>query len=343
MSEQNAAPTLLDVAREAGVSLATASRVLNGSERKVAESYRLRVQSAADRIGYSANASAQTMARGTSRTAALLVSDIADPFFSSIAAGVAAAAEASGLLVTMAVTGRDPARELELVRTLRGLRPQVVIMVGSRSMDEEGRENLIRELEGVRSSGGRVVVVGQHELPFAAVHVDDAAGAAALATALVDLGHRRFAILAGPQLLDVARERLRGFVQGLAAAGITVDGSRIYHGDFTRDGGHQAASALLEDGIAGIDALFAVNDVMAIGALTALRDAGIALPGSLSVAGYDDIPASRDSAPPLSTVRIPLEALGRRALELALRDDSATVVLPTEIVLRASTPRVSRG
>ena len=339
MSEQSIPPTLLDVAREAGVSLATASRVLNGSERIVAASYRERVEAAADRIGYRANVSAQTMARGTSRTAALLVSDIADPFFSSIAAGVAEAAEAAGLLVTMAVTGRDAERELDLVRTLRGLRPQVVVLVGSRPIDEHGREELVRELQGVRAAGGRVVVIGQHELPFPTVRVDDGAGAAALAVSLAELGHRGFAALGGPERLGAARERLEGFRAGLAAAGVALDPARVYHGAFTRDGGYQAASQMLRDGLTGLDALFAVNDVMAIGALSALREAGVAVPDRLAVAGFDDIPTARDTAPELTTVRIPLESLGQHAIELALTGDSTTLVLPTEVVLRASTTR----
>jgi LacI family transcriptional regulator len=340
VTEQSPPPTLVDVAREAGVSLATASRVLNGSRRTVAASYRDRVEVAAERIGYRANISAQTMARGTSRTAALLVSDIADPFFSSIAAGVAAAAERAGLLVTMAVTGRDPHRELELVRALRGLRPQLMILVGSRSRDEDGREELVRELHGVTAAGGHVVVVGQHELPFTTVRVDDAAGAAALAAALAGLGYRGFAVLGGPDRLGAARERLTGFRDGLVAAGIALDPARVYHGAFTRDGGYEAALRMLRDGLDGLDALFAVNDVMAIGALTALREAGVAVPGRLAVAGFDDILPARDTAPELSTVRIPLEELGRRALELASEPVAGgTLVLPTAVVLRASTVR----
>jgi LacI family transcriptional regulator len=313
--------------------------VLNGSERIVAASYRERVEAAAERIAYRTNVSAQTMVRGTSRTAALLVSDIADPFFSSIVAGVAAAAEAAGLLVTMAVTGRDAERELDLVRTLRGLRPQVVVLVGSRSIDENGRDELVRELEGVRAAGGRVVVIGQHELPFPTVRVDDGAGAAALAVSLTALAYRGFAVLGGPEHLGVAHERLGGFRAGLATAGIALDPTRVYHGAFTRDGGYEAASRMLRDGLDGLDALFAVNDVMAIGALTALREAEIVVPGRLAVAGFDDIPTARDTAPELTTVRIPLESLGQRAIELALAGDSTALVLPTEVVMRASTTR----
>ena len=129
--------TLHDVAREAGVSLATASRSLNGSTRKVNGDYRDRVLEAAERLGYTPNLSAQAVAKGATSTVALVVSDIADPYFSSIAAGVIRYAEEERLLVTMAVTGRRAERELELVRTLRGQRPRVLILSGSRFVAAE--------------------------------------------------------------------------------------------------------------------------------------------------------------------------------------------------------------
>ena len=125
-SERTTPATLHDVAREAGVSLATASRSLNGSTRKVNEELRQRVLETAARLDYSPNLSAQAVARGTTTTVALLVADIADPYFSQIAAGVVAAADAEHLIVTMAATEGDADRELELVRTLRGQRPRAL-------------------------------------------------------------------------------------------------------------------------------------------------------------------------------------------------------------------------
>ena len=143
-TSRSAPATLHDVAREAGVSLATASRSLNGSTRKVNEEYRKRVLEAAARLDYSPNLSAQAVARGTTTTVALLVADIADPYFSSIAAGVVAEADTSRLIVTMAATERDPERELELVRTLRGQRPRVMILAGSRPTTDPTREHSAR-------------------------------------------------------------------------------------------------------------------------------------------------------------------------------------------------------
>ena len=148
-SQRHAAATLNDVAREAGVSLATASRVLNGSTRAVGDDMRERVEAASARLGYTANLSAQAVARGTTSTVALVVSDIADPYFSSIASGVIRGAEAGKLLVTIGVTERRSERELELVRTLRGQRPRVLILAGSRSADDEHEHALVASLQTV--------------------------------------------------------------------------------------------------------------------------------------------------------------------------------------------------
>lgn len=333
MPNPDAPPTLYDLAREAGVSLATASRVINGSERRVAEPYRVKVLQAAQRIGYNANLSAQAVARGTSRLAALLVSDIADPFFAAVTAGVSRAAEAEGLLVTMSVTDRRSDRELELLRGIRGFRPRLVLLIGSRPSHESGSE-LEDELREFQRAGAGIVVVGHHGLPFASVRADDAGGGRELAASVVGSGRRRIGILAGPPDLGIAVVRTEGFRTGLADAGL--EPVAIVHGDFGRDGGHASALAALAAG--ELDALLAVNDVMAIGALAALRERGIDVPGEIAVAGFDDIATARDAVPALSTVRIDLELMGERAVAAGLAGDATMAeVLPAHPVLRAST------
>ena len=138
--------TLHDVAREAGVSLATASRAINGSTRRVRDDYRARVLAAAKRLNYKPNYAAQAVARGTTTTVGLLVGDVSDPYFSRIAAGVIEAADAAGLVVTMAATGRDSSRELDLVRTMAAQRPRIMIVAGSRLADNPDQPALIEEL-----------------------------------------------------------------------------------------------------------------------------------------------------------------------------------------------------
>ncbi|WP_285042666.1 LacI family DNA-binding transcriptional regulator [Plantibacter sp. LMC-P-059a] len=334
-------PTLHDVAREAGVSLATASRALNGSTRTVNESFRRRVLDAALRLNYTPNLSAQAVAKGLSTTISLLVSDIADPYFSSIAAGAIRAADEQRIATTMAVTHRDAERELELVRVLRGQRPRAIILTGSRWDGVASEHRLAEELAAYESTGGRVVLVSQRTLPFATVQLGNATGARELARALVAAGYRRFAVIAGDDRLLTARERVRGFADGLAEHGIAIHPSRIVRADFSRDGGRHGAEQLLEQGLEGVELVFAVSDVMAIGAMSAFRAAGLSLPTDIAVAGYDDIATSRDVTPALTTVAVPLEEVGEHAVRLALdpATDSTTVEpVGATVVLRESTP-----
>ena len=335
--------TLHDVAREAGVSLATASRSLNGSTRKVNDEYRKRVLEAAARLDYSPNLSAQAVARGTTTTVALLVADIADPYFSSIAAGVVAEADTERLIVTMAATQRDPERELDLVRTLRGQRPRVMILAGSRPTIDTTEGALGEELRAYERSGGVVVLISRNELDLRTVLVDNRRGGEALARELVGIGYRRFAIITGGEGLRTSADRVDGFRDGLVAAGGIVNDDDILPAAFTRDGGYAGMQQLLGRGADGVELVFAANDVMAVGALSAIRDAGLTPGADVAVAGFDDIPTVRDVTPALTTVRVPLEEIGRRALRLALGDtDAAAGAVGTEVVLRESTPRIAR-
>lgn len=339
--------TLHDVAAAAGVSLATASRVLNGSTRVVNEEFRKRVLDAAAELDYSPNLSAQAVARGTSTTVALLVADVADPYFSQIAAGVVREADREGLIVTMAATERDPGRELELVRALRGQRPRAMILAASRHDDPATAAELERELRAYESKGGRVAFISGGDAAFGHVPLENRAGAAALARALHDAGFRRFAAIGATGGIATADERLRGFAEGLADSGAGATLERTVSADFTRDGGYEGMSRLLAEARAAGDAgdrrdgpelVFAVNDVMAVGAMSALRDAGLTPGVEVAVAGFDDIPTARDVTPPLTTVRLPLEEIGRRALRLALGGEASGLEAPAEVMLRASTP-----
>jgi LacI family transcriptional regulator len=336
---------LADVAELAGVSIATASRVLNGSARLVGEPYRERVVTAARQLRYTPNAPAQAVARGASNTVGLLVHDIADPYFSTIASGVAGVAEQRGLVVVLANTRRDARVEGAYVAMLASQRARALIIAGSRFAGRAENAALAAEVERFTGIGGRVSCIGQDRLGTSTVVPQNAAGARALGHALFDLGHRRFVVLAGPPELLTARDRLRGFRSGLADRGIPAERVRVVHGAFTRDGGHAAASQLAAER-RGETCVFAVNDVMAVGAIAAFREARVNVPGDVSVAGFDDIATLRDLVPPLTTVRLPLEEMGATAAAMAL-DDRGTrtkrvVTVRGEVVLRESTRRLTR-
>jgi len=312
--------TLQDVADRAGVSLTTASRVVNEGARRVGPGLAQRVNQAVAELGYTANLQARAVATGQSTMIGVVVHDIADPYFSSIAAGLIEAAEARQLLVCMSSTAATEVAEREYVALMRAQRARAVILIGSRTDDTAAREALRAEIAAFTGSGGRAVAVGQDLLGVDTVLPENAAGAEALARAMVAVGHRRFAVLAGPRGLLTARDRLDGFRAGLAAWNVPLEAAQVVHGPFTRDGGYEAMSALLAASEPLPDCVFAVTDVMAMGALARLRAGGLAVPADIALAGFDDILTLRDVYPPLTTVRLPLKRMGQMAAELILSE-----------------------
>jgi LacI family transcriptional regulator len=338
--------TLQDVADRAGVSLTTASRVVNEGARRVSAAMTIRVNEAVAELGYLANLQARAVATGQSSMVGIVVHDIADPYFSSIASGLIEVAYDRGLLVCISSTSAREAGEREYVSLMRAQRARAVILIGSRSDDQRARDELAAEIGAFTRSGGRAVCVGQGLLGVDTIMPENAAGADALARSLAALGHRNFAVLAGPRDVLTARDRLAGFRAGLQAWSVDLDPRSVVHGEFTRDGGYEAMSGLLAAGVRP-DCVFAVNDVMAVGALARLRAAGLAAPADIAVAGFDDILTLRDVYPPLTTVRLPLKRMGEMAANLVLTDtrpDQPRIVpVPGEVILRDSTqPRPPR-
>ncbi len=338
--------TLSNVAEHAGVSLATASRALNGSTRTVNAELRERVLESAAALGYSANAQAQAVAKGTSNIVAVVVGDIADPYFSAIVSGVVGVAEGRGLIVTISTTGSDDERGLATVRALKGQRPRALIIAGTRRRDESSRARLTHELTAVEKLGGRVCVIGSASVEggtapngFSVVPIRNRESAGRLAEALIARGYRDFCVLAGDPGLVTPAERASGFADAARDAGIPILESRIVTSEFSRNGAVSALRALLNRGERP-DCIFAVTDVMAVGAMAVLREFGLEPGTDIGVAGFDDIANLQDVTPSLTTVGLPLAEIGARALEVALGD-----VIPEEmqaveglIVLRDSTP-----
>jgi len=335
--------TLQDVADRAGVSLTTASRVVNGGARRVGALLSERVHQAVTELGYTANLQARAVATGQSTMVGVVVHDIADPYFSSIAAGLIEVATAQQLLVAMSSTPATETAEREYVALMRAQRARAVILIGSRTDDAQARDGLRAEIAAFTRSGGRAVCVGQDLLGVDTILPENAAGAQALARALVALGHRRFAVLAGPRGLLTARDRLDGFRAGLAAWPVPLEEASVVHGAFTRDGGYEAMSAILAAGEPRPDCVFAVTDVMAMGALARLRAGGLAVPADIALAGFDDIGTLRDVYPPLTTVRLPLKRMGEMAASLVLSEPAPgqqqprVIPVPGEVILRDST------
>ncbi|MET1065996.1 MAG: LacI family DNA-binding transcriptional regulator [Arthrobacter sp.] len=327
-----AASTLAEVAREAGVSQATASRVLNGSDRKPGQDVADRVRRAAAALGYVPNAQAQALAKSSSGLIGLIVHDIADPYFSAIARGVQAAAREQGKMVLLATTGGTPAEERAAAAAFAARRADSIVIAGSRSIrqdDQDSNNELAAELDRYCRNGGRVGVMGHPVVGASAlegyyvVPVPNEELAADLARALADKAAGEFVIIGGPEGLLTSDDRIRGYQHGLATAGQPP--AEVLRTGFDRAGGYEAGLAIAQrildartsggaaDGGAPRPCLLAANDVMAIGAVAALRSAGLRIPRDALIAGFDDIETLRDFRPPLSTVRLPLEEIGRLA------------------------------
>lgn len=344
------AVTLKQVAAEAEVSLATASRVLHHSGgRAVRGELSERVQAAAERLGYVSNPHAQALARARSSSVGLIVHDVTDPYFAAIAAGAMHVARAEGVMVMLAATFRDADLELDYLSRLRAQGARGVLLAGSGSTDSRVSERLAEAIAAFTRDGGRVASIGERPGAAAdAVAPANAQGARAALDHLHALGHRRIGVVSGPESLMTVRERL----EGLGDAGGDGQGNardlHIDPADFTRDAGYAAARRLLAEKPRRVTAIIALNDLMAAGVLAAARDAGLDVPRDLSVIGFDDLPFAADLTPALTTVRLPLRAMGERAMELLLTDpdaDSAaqpatqprTIEVPTELVVRSST------
>lgn len=329
---------LQDVAEEAGVSIATASRSLSGAA-GVSEVVAEQVRVVARRMGYIANFHARSLAAGTSRSVGLVVHEIGDPYFAEIASGVLRVGAREGLTVQICHTGRDPERELEQVRMLVANRVGALIIAGSGFVDARLQASAKADLQNYRAAGGRVAVIGRHQLGVDAVLPDNIGGGRAIAEHVLGLGHRRVAIATGSRGLTTIADRLAGVAEAFEAAGLTIEGVPVIEAEFTREGGKVAADRILTHH-RDVTAVIALNDDMAIGILSVLRTHGIRVPEQLSVSGFDDVAVAGDLAPSLTTVRLPMVEMGELALELALKEPASRPrrrVAKHELVARDST------
>lgn len=331
--------TIRDVAREAGVSYATVSRVLNGRDGVSAEAVRA-VRAAIARTGYTANYHARSLATGKSSSIALLLTEpqhllFEDPNFSILLRGVATALSDRELTLILMVAGTAAERE-RAVAYLGGGHVDGVLLVSSHAGDPL--------LDKLVQTNIPVVACGRvlgYEQEISSVSADDRGGARGAVEHLLETGCRRIATVAGPQDTSGGLDRLHGYTDALTAHGITVDPTRIVHGDWSRRSGEAGMRTLLE-AAPDLDAVFAASDQMAAGALPVLRAAGRAVPGDVRVIGFDDSGLAATLEPPLSTVHQPFERISEEMVRL-LTDVVAgraplSITLPTSVVLRSSAP-----
>ncbi len=319
--------------------MTTVSHVVSG-KRPVNPETAKRVRRAMRRLGYVPNHVARSLVLGRTRTIGLLVPDISNPFFANLARGVEDEAESLGFSVVLCNTDFNANREARYMDVLRARGLDGIIYAA-------GAPPSFRRLAEVARSFP-LVVVDEQILGIQAPSIvsNNRAGGYLVGKHLAGLGHRMALYVGGPPILLTAKERLAGFEEAfLEASGASI---HKVHADYRREGGYLAVKDFLRTG-ADFSAIFAGNDLMAIGAIQALREAGKAVPDDISVVGFDDSPLAELHNPPLSTVRQPVYDLGRHAAETMIRTLGSThhpvpstLVLDVSFIDRGSTSAVAR-
>jgi LacI family transcriptional regulator len=338
-------PTQVDVARRANVSQAMVSYVLNGNSKVVvADDTRERIMAAIEELGYVPNQPARALRTQKTKLIACVVPDITNPFHTSFAKGLQAVAEAHEHDVVLYNTDRIANKEHKFLELLRQGRYDGVVVTPHHLKADD----LVKVLE----AGMAVVVQGSGAMPtevsgrpLDSIHVDDVGAAQVAVSYLIELGHERIGMLAGEENTPPQRLRRLGYLRALEEHGIPVDENLIRGGEFRSEGGHHSMLDLLELAEPPT-AVFAASDMMAIGAIMAIRDAGASVPDDISVVGFDDIPFASTFNPPLTTIAQFGDQIGERAAEMLferLTGESSPTgrreVMPFELIIRRSTSR----
>ena len=328
--------TIKDVARAANVSVASVSRAMNGHE-SVSEAVRERVTAAARALHYIPHSAARSLITRRTQTIGVLLPDLHGEFFSELIRGIDQAARRAGMHMLVSSSHGDSDEAVAAIRTMRGRVDGLLIM--SPHIDADVlQEHLPTTLPVV------LMNTPIENASYDAIAIDNYWGARAMTRHLIERGYRRVALIAGPDRNFDAQERLRGYRDTLAEL---LPGVRehVVAGDFSEEAGYRAGQFLLGQSVRP-DAIFAANDMMAIGCLFALNEAGVQVPRDIALAGFDDIPIARFVSPPLTTVRVRIADLGQQALErlmAVLQPDDEDAVPPqtlrAELVVRQSCQR----
>jgi len=326
--------TIKDVAREAGVSAQTVSRAIN-DKGEISPQTQERILRIADRLGYRPNSVARSLATRRTQNIGLVVPDVANPFFASIARGIEDAAHQSDYNVFLCNTDENVDRETSAIRSLEAQRVDGIILCSSRLSDSQ--------LQKLASRYQPLVLVNRRidHLQTATVLVDDAKGATDAVRYLLQLGHRHIGLLAGPPASHSGRARLKGYRQAMRAAVDEVPQHWQKHCAPQVEGGRNAALELLRRA-PELTALLAYNDLVAVGAMRACIEMGRHLPQDCAIVGCDDVPLAALVSPALTTVHIPTYNLGQRSMELLSgmmsdeADEPRPIIVSPHLVIRDS-------
>ncbi|MDX8520975.1 LacI family DNA-binding transcriptional regulator [Mesorhizobium dulcispinae] len=301
--------TIADVARYAGVSVATVSHVMNRT-RHVEPETAERVRAAITALRYSPNSLARSLRRGETKTIGLLLPDNSNPFFASVARQIEDAGFVAGYTVILCNSDGSAEKEERYLSVLMAKQIDGLIFAGS--------SDHARVFASLSTAVPAVLLDREiHSVHVDSVLVDHDHGGYLAGRYLVGLGHKRIGVIGGPRDSSSSPARLRGFTRALEEAGLALSPSSVVDSDYHFAGGRLAMERLMEQA-PEITAVFACNDLMAMGAITALRSRGLRVPDDMSLVGFDDIPYAVTTWPPLTTIAQPVEKIGTRAVSLLL-------------------------
>jgi DNA-binding LacI/PurR family transcriptional regulator len=339
MAERRARPTIYDVARLAGVSTATVSRALNGTG-QLAPATRAAIDAAVEQLDYRPNTIARSLVMKSTQTIALLLPDITNPFYAELVSGIQERALKEGHTMLLCTTEGNPEREEEYLSLLRAKQIDGALVDGL-VLPPDRIARFVRD--------GFPIVCLDRDVNSAAVplvQVDNRLGAQLATEHLIALGHRRIAHVAGPPELRISDERAAGYRDAHERHRIPVDSALTAVGSFTAEGGYDAVQHLVGE---SFSAVFAANDLSALGVISALSERGWHVPHEVSVVGFDDLRLASFASPPLTTVHQPAREIAERATQILLdltngkRVQKRRHLLEPRLVVRSSTAPPTHG
>lgn len=331
--------TIKDVAKKAGVSPATVSRVLNNSDHPIDPATRQKVLKVIEELGYVPNAAARSLQLKKTKTIGILLPSIANAYYSAIVDGTEEIAYKDGYSIIICITRRSWDKTKEYIQLLSEKRVDGVIFTGGGAVEDAKHNRFFQ------NSKLSMIVIGRHNSKLPAVQVDNVKIGFLATTHLLSLGHRRIATITGPRVSATAEDRYAGYKRALNSFGLEEDKALVAEGDFLVQGGYEAASRLPWEGKERITAVFAQNDLMAIGTIRFLKERGLRVPEDVSVVGCDDLDLAYYITPPLTTVAVPAYGLGKTAMELmvdSLKGQQIPLlrILPVELKVRESAIKI---
>jgi LacI family transcriptional regulator len=330
-------PTILDVAKRAGVAPITASRVINNSG-YISQSTRERVEAAVKELGYVPNTIARGLRSKRTHTLALVVTDITNPYFTLMARGVEDVAGEANYTVIYNNTDESEEKEEKYANLLAQRQVDGVLLVPSGGN--------VKTIKFLLSNNIAVVAIDRRvsEVEIDSVRSDSEDGAYRLVKLLIEMGHKRIAIIAGSKGVSTSIDRAAGYQRALKEAGL-VENELIYYGGFNQQSGYELTVQAMSHS-PGPTAIFGINNFITIGIIKALRDLKMDVPGDVSVVGFDDLPESMLLSPFLTVAAQPAYEMGRLATELLLKrisgklsDGYQQLVLPIQVIERSSTSK----